>query len=316
MVLFKYVSNPDCILKDGYIRATQLSALNDPFEATNSEKGLKKLLSYFEGIIKEKELIDFIEKEKHKVGVISFTQTKDNLLMWSHYANEHNGALIGFSFLPDFKNIFKNLIIDDSNTLLRGENFFDGRCLAINYRKQPIYKNDKFDRDYSNIAGEGENRILHEIFQQKSDEWIYEKEHRITLKLNQADKVILHKSSQYENLNWLINLKKICKVLEEKEKEKEKDTLTVYLNDFIDKEDDNFNRLYYGNHLADLAKDNPANIYLFKIESSSICSITYGCNVKNTNIFNYKYPNETGYFDILKTIQSKNNYSLKVKKED
>ena len=40
MMLFKYVSNPDFILEDGYIRATQLSALNDPFEANYDKKGL------------------------------------------------------------------------------------------------------------------------------------------------------------------------------------------------------------------------------------------------------------------------------------
>ena len=38
-----------------------------------------------------------------------------------------------------------------------------------------------------------ELRLLYEIFQQKSDEWIYEKEHRIILKLEQADRIVIDK---------------------------------------------------------------------------------------------------------------------------
>jgi len=312
MILFKYVSNPDFILEDGYIRATQLSALNDPFEASYSKEDLIKLSLDFENTIKENELIDFIEKEKHKVGIISFTQTKDNLLMWAHYANEHKGVLIGFNFSNYYKNIFVDLLIESYDVLLGTENLFDGRCIPINYRKQPIYKNDKFDRDYSNIAGEGENRILYEIFQQKSDEWIYEKEHRITLKLNQADKVILHNiiEYQYDKLNWISDLKKLCKY----EENKKEDTLIFYLDSIIAEEDDeygyNFNRFFYGNYLADLAKDNPENIYLFKIDSSCICSITNGYNVDTDNIFDYQYPKKTGYFEIYTAHKSKDNYCL------
>jgi hypothetical protein len=35
-------------LKDGYIRATQLSALNDPFEAIYCENALSELCLHFE----------------------------------------------------------------------------------------------------------------------------------------------------------------------------------------------------------------------------------------------------------------------------
>ena len=188
MMLFKYVSNPDFILEDGYIRATQLSALNDPFEANYDKKGLRELAKHFDDM-SGKEIIDYIEKHKYKIGVICFSETKDNLLMWAHYANEHKGALIGFSISSE--TIFENLISPHDSSFFMDYCMYLGKCLPIKYRKQPLYKIDKFDRDYSNVCVEREDRILFEIFQQKSDEWIYEKEHRITLRLEQADKVIL-----------------------------------------------------------------------------------------------------------------------------
>jgi Ca2+-binding EF-hand superfamily protein len=75
MRLYKYVANPENILKDGYIRATQLSALNDPFEANYSKEGLKELIREFDYTSKGEEFINYIEENKHKVGVISFTDS-------------------------------------------------------------------------------------------------------------------------------------------------------------------------------------------------------------------------------------------------
>ncbi|WP_157673944.1 hypothetical protein [Cognaticolwellia beringensis] len=44
----------------------------------------------------------------------------------------------------------------------------------MSYRKGLRYRNDKFDYDYSSIAVEGADKVLFEVFMQKSDEWIYE----------------------------------------------------------------------------------------------------------------------------------------------
>lgn len=305
MYLFKYVSNPDFILEDGYIRATQLSALNDPFEAIYDENRLNELSSYFEGTETGEELTSYINKNKEKIGIISFSESKDNLLMWSHYANNHKGALIGIIRQTIHKEqIFENLFVPDYNTLLGCENFFDGRYMPVKYRKQLLYKIDNFDRDYSNIAGEGADRILYEIFQQKSDEWIYEKEHRIILKLEQADKVILDNSKgTYSNIDWMNKLKK-RKYCTSNRKSK---LISIYLNKINDEVD----RQVTGNMLADLAKNNPNNIYLFKLNTSSICSISYGHKTNEENIYNYEYPNRTGRFDIFTTEIDKNNDIIK-----
>lgn len=107
--LFKYVSSPHELLSKGYIRATQLSALNDPFEAYYCKNGLKELsddLSDFDpdSPLSDTNILNYIDMSKYRIGIISLTEAKDNLLMWAHYANEHKGMVIGFSiFDKSFK---------------------------------------------------------------------------------------------------------------------------------------------------------------------------------------------------------------------
>jgi hypothetical protein len=291
MHLYKYVSNPNFILNDGYIRATQLSALNDPFEAHYSKKELKKLIKEFNCELDEKKFLKYIEKNKHKVGVISFTEAKDDLLMWAHYANEHKGALIGFSFYTGF---FKKLFRFTETAFDKPFDYYDGKCHAIIYRKQPMYKIDMFDRDYSNISVEGKDRLLFEIFLQKSDEWIYEKEHRIILKLSQADKVILDDFDKHKDIKFIDNmlnddlLEKPKIEFESCKKENgDKSTkLHIFLEDIESEED----RSILGNSLASLAKNNSEILYLFKVDSSSISSLTYGIK-SSKEIMNKKYFN-------------------------
>ncbi len=303
MILFKYVSNPDFILEDSYIRATQLSALNDPFEANYDKEGLIELVREFDDMSGE-EIITHIEENKHKIGVICFSEAKDNLLMWAHYANEHKGALIGFSLyggsLVSTENLTKENIFSQYA-------MFKGQCLPVKYRKQPLYKIDAFDRDYSNVCVEGGDRIIFEIFQQKSDEWIYEKEHRITLKLEHADKVTLDKVT-LDNTKLLTTKslleEDMSKYIEQDKKDKSKWHI------FLERIEDRCNRMVYGSLLANLAKDNPNILYLFKLSSSSICSVSYGHKGDMNNIKYYTFPNQTGFFESFKTTTDKKNYTI------
>ena len=84
-----------------------------------------------------------------------------------------------------------------------GEEFspFNGKPKPVSYRKGLRYRNDKFDFDYSNIDAEGADRLLYEVFMQKSDEWIYEQEHSVVLRLEQSDRVIVEDINQIENKN-------------------------------------------------------------------------------------------------------------------
>jgi len=41
-----------------------------------------------------KSIIEKIKSIDQKFGILSLTSTRDNLLMWAHYSNEHKGAVI------------------------------------------------------------------------------------------------------------------------------------------------------------------------------------------------------------------------------
>ncbi len=167
--LFKYMSKPRNFFEEGFIRLSQPSALNDPFEAAFCQKSLDELASHFDeptswdpefGELQFSQYVDF---RMHNIGVISFTENKENLLMWAHYANEHKGIVAGVAHFPQNGSIFKNLFRADAliNSAW-GEEWsqFDGVPKPVSYRKGLRYRNDKFDYDYSNISAEGADRIL------------------------------------------------------------------------------------------------------------------------------------------------------------
>lgn len=301
--LYKYVENPDFILKDGYIRATQLSALNDPFEANYCENGLTKLaveLNYAHGI--ETDLCEYLNSNKNKVGVICLTESKENLLMWSHYANEHKGCVLGFMVKSahDEKlfNFFDNLFTHESYTLFPSP--FNGFFEPINYRKQPRYRIDSFDVDYSNFH---EDQLLFEIFQRKSDEWIYEKEHRSILMLAQADRVIVTD----EALASHRNVDHFLAVAQELNCYKQLDDRHYF---YLESITDNTDRIFMGECLEDFAKFRDV-LYLFKISNGSLKSITYGCNSKYIEqLTGYRELYPSRFFEHWTTSLNPNYYTL------
>lgn len=278
-LLYKYFPDPKLFLEEGYIRATQLPALNDPFEALYCKDSLVELARECEYFMSPDELIGFIDNRKNEIGVICFSESKDNLLMWSHYANEHKGAVIGLMVGKDkcsstFKKLTRPSV--ELQSSCESFDFFNGDCLPVSYRKQPRYRVDKFDADYSNISVEGVNRFLFEIFQQKCDEWIYEKEYRITLHLSQADKVIV---DNIEQLKGSVN-PSLLKEMINAGTLSDEGKFTINL----DKISNPIDRQNYASLLTKLS-NNPSSLYLFKI-SSYIKSIYYGYYFNDQEILN------------------------------
>lgn len=132
-------------------------ALNDPFEILPSRAWLEA--AYFDHYQKRhsgsfQNLISHITKlNLNKFGIISLASRKDNILMWSHYGDEHRGMVIE---------------LDEENALLKQRFDVDAeRDLAhdVIYRKNRINNFDK-------------NRIFLPYIE-KSLEWAYEEEKRI-----------------------------------------------------------------------------------------------------------------------------------------
>lgn len=200
--IYKYLHEDriEDILVKNTLRFTQRKCLNDPFELNPVIKGIKegsleKYWSYSDikkirkyaslnaKIKEEKEAINlasdeqllsffqngtyaleaYLEMLDKQIGVLSLTKHEDNLLMWSHYANEHKGFIVEFDKEHTYFNQNKNNLAS-----LR----------KVNY--DAIRPEIKIDLN--------ENQF--EIFLTKSKEWEYEAEYRVFNKLKNADLII------------------------------------------------------------------------------------------------------------------------------
>lgn len=308
-ILYKYVENPNFILKDGYIRASQLCALNDPFEGNYCEEGLSKLAEEIKfGYGVDTNLCEFVENNKHKIGVVCLTESKENLLMWSHYAKEHKGCVIGFIVSSKHEtepfHLFDNLFEHDNFEIVPSP--FNGAFEAVSYRKQPRYRIDSFDCDYSNFH---EEQILYEIFQRKSDEWIYEKEHRAILRLSQADKVILTEDAllTHRDPSHFLEMANDLKCYEKVKNEH---------HFLLEKISDRCERGAMADALENFSKCRDV-LYLFKLNKSSIRSITYGYNSSLIDsACEFKEIFSTRFFEHWETCLNKTNYTLNFKEID
>ena len=118
--IYKYVT-PDRvdILKNGRVRFTQAAALNDPFEThpcltelrksfeDRARRIVKSVQSRFDAhsIVVGSIMIPKTVRERvaqfqrdlaEEYPMLTLTRKRNNLLMWSHYADSHRGFVIGF----------------------------------------------------------------------------------------------------------------------------------------------------------------------------------------------------------------------------
>ena len=172
--LYKYCAynaNSLAILINKRIWVAKPESLNDPFdckikftppEITSDAFGnyLKRTgrstgnrqsnyKTFLEGLQK------FREKDINKFGVFSMSQINDNILMWSHYANQHEGFCIDFVRKKD------NLLGDIKKT-------------------QPV----EYDCNYPKVepldeSGNYDHSIFTKMLFTKAKNWEYEKEWRL-----------------------------------------------------------------------------------------------------------------------------------------
>ena len=96
-------------------------------------------------------------KLSQNIGIVCFSATNDNILMWSHYADQHNGVVIGFE---------SNLLSND--------------WIPVDYSKER-YLYD-FARDAKDVE-------VKKVIARKSDAWAYENEYRFGVSLQQCEKI-------------------------------------------------------------------------------------------------------------------------------
>ena len=115
-----------------------------------------KLKEHYENYVKP--------RNETEIGILSLTGTKDNHLLWSHYANKHEGFCVAFN-----KDVLKEIAA--SYTL-------QGRLMVlekVEYSK--IYPN-------LNPAKLADSEYFKKPFTIKSDYWKYEEEERLIFREN------------------------------------------------------------------------------------------------------------------------------------
>ncbi len=177
-VLYKYYSALEPSYFDNpTLKLSQPKKLNDPFESAVQFKLLRSNTSLRQVLKKhpifksdeiniDNAMLKSIAKKIASCGVVSLSETHRNILMWAHYADEHRGLCIGYH-----------------------TNGFE--TSKINYDSS---RYDPID-DHLNIGDFNiwTNQVAKKILTTKSDEWIYEKEHRIIHPINQCDYFISNK---------------------------------------------------------------------------------------------------------------------------
>jgi len=175
-------------MKNSLLRATPACALNDPFELKASDEeidGLNKSYSH------RGDMKPFHDHDMNKSGVISLSETKDNLLMWSHYADEHSGGVIEFTFdvnLETGKQGCKKFL----ETLADNLYLFN----RVKYRPQREPDLDLFE----NVDEPVTTSLKKYISFTKAEAWSDEKEHRFLCNLDGADFVCISDTEDVKNL--------------------------------------------------------------------------------------------------------------------
>jgi len=171
--LFKYMPYRDAFFSNFYLRCTPRSALNDPFEMLPSKDYLihharKKHMSQsvIDNLLINPAKPDFEFGDLKTIGIVSFSASRDNLLMWSHYADEHRGMVLEL----------------DATHSFFADNIRQHRYLRpVRYRQQRITEKPPEKSDYESLL---------DLFFVKSRDWTYEQEHRLTCELCCCDDVL------------------------------------------------------------------------------------------------------------------------------
>lgn len=147
-------------LKDGNVKQAHELTFNEIMADSTFVNDRQGAFKRFYLEINEK-VLKFAKEDR----IFCVSETKDNLLMWAHYTNEYQGAVIQFKCIPEKDTALcaaKPVIYSDKVPLLTIEDFFKGEQAIKEY-------------------------ILNETLLTKSRSWEHEREWRIILKRQNAN---------------------------------------------------------------------------------------------------------------------------------
>lgn len=145
-------------LKRKRIKVSTLDTLNDPFE----------MMPYRRYKFKERQPYNKVFRTiSKKWGFLCFSQSWYEQLLWAHYADRHTGIALGFNILRD-------------------------EILKVKYDSDPIRTKLKLTND----PKDNEEKFL-SLAKVKYQEWKYEKEYRILVKLKDCEPEIDKRTEKF-----------------------------------------------------------------------------------------------------------------------
>lgn len=188
--IYKYTKYREDFFDNFLLKLSRFGEFNDPFEMVmgnylNSvpKDEYSKIMSLSNTLNDGASYIDAAFDAqcgvRASVGVLCFASKEDNLLMWAHYANNHEGICIEFDRRADFFNgKFKDAPSRIFGTLSKD-------C----YPNIGVLKQVKYDIERPTYIEPHELEHDTESWFVKSPEWRYEKEWRLLLPIDHALRV-------------------------------------------------------------------------------------------------------------------------------
>ena len=198
--LYKYSSINNKLLnslKESYIYFSNPSNFNDPFDCSFKSYFINKkngYINYLEEIIYDNELninfssddlVEYLDNylkrnplsenilKMNLYGIACFTKMRDNILLWSHYANSHTGICLEYEFNNDNSFSIKHQIQDE----LEFDEYYDLNhkgftLINVDYHRKNLIPKYTVDKD------ESKSIDALRVFSTKSYDWKYEQEVR------------------------------------------------------------------------------------------------------------------------------------------
>lgn len=196
-MLYKYADINDNFtinnLINNQLGFNRIENFNDPFDTTPATYINKEnMINYISSVptipndvkktifhSSEKELKNiFLETIRKPIytankGITCFSETNNNILMWSHYSNKHKGICLGFDINEENLNDFIDKDKNITNNIFNSKSVY--KLFAIKYsNNRPIL-------NLFNINSIEESKQIRNMLISKSNIWKYEKEHRIIM---------------------------------------------------------------------------------------------------------------------------------------
>lgn len=160
------------LVKNGDLWFCRMADLNDPFEGdfTFSQQYISNHFDKHSQLPEEcnyeyhKTLIEgFRELKRSHLFVLSLTEKYMDTVMWSHYACNHSGVVIGIDFDDNHEMQFEDKNFSPIKRL-------DSYIHDVEYSSKPVVIDDDGLEEYR------------KIFMRKSEQWEYEQEKRIAFR--------------------------------------------------------------------------------------------------------------------------------------